>query len=338
MLSSCKNEEQADTPEVVRPVKFLEIESGSSTRMLSFPAIIKPETSAALNFKVSGQLVALPVNSGEKVQKGQVIAQLDKTPFENKLKSAQSDYDSTKRDLDRARKLLAQDAIARKVHDQRLAAFQIAETNLKSAREAISYTTLVAPFDGIVASTKVEELDTVQAGAVVATIHSEGAAKAEIQAPASLVADSKNLTPLGSYLVLDTKPGVKMVTTFDSASTEADPRTQTFKVTYTFTPAEGIYILPGMTGTVYSKVAENGSEESGGNISVPVSAIVAEAGETFVWIVDKKTMSVTRRKVEVGDTLGDQVTIVSGLSAGETIAGAGAPYLTEGMMVSEFNK
>lgn len=336
LLHACKNKESSDTQEVVRPVKFIEILAHENTRELSFPAIVKPETSAALNFKVGGQIVEFPISSSQKIKKGQVIAQIDRTPYENKLKSAQSDYDTTKLELDRAKKLLAEDAIAKKIHDQRLGAFQIADTALKSAKEAISYTTLTAPFDGVIASTEVEKFDTIQPGAVIATLHTSGSAKAEIQAPATLVANSRQMEALKSYVVLDARPDVKMPAIFDSASTEADPRTQTFKVTYSFEPDEEIYILPGMTGTLHSMVANTTSENSDKSISIPVSAIVAEAGKTFVWIVDKKSMTVARRSVEVGDSLGERVTIVSGLSSGETIAGAGAPYLTEGMKVSEF--
>ena len=57
----------------------------------------------------------------------------------------------------------------------------------------------------------------------------------------------------------------------------------------------------------------------------------------FVWVIDKKTMTVKKREVKTGDLTGaDSIFITSGLKFGETIAVAGMSALREGMTVSEY--
>ena len=74
---------------------------------------------------------------------------------------------------------------------------------------------------------------------------------------------------------------------------------------------------------------------------VPISSLVSGAdkdansssSETNVWIVDQDSLTLTRRVVKVGDTVGDMAQILEGLSEGETIVGAGARFLTDGQKI-----
>ncbi len=70
----------------------------------------------------------------------------------------------------------------------------------------------------------------------------------------------------------------------------------------------------------------------------PTKPIVAQAGKTYVWVVATDSMTVSKREVMVQDGIGENLVITSGLEAGETIVGAGAHYLAQGMQVRRWDK
>ena len=91
-----------------------------------------------------------------------------------------------------------------------------------------------------------------------------------------------------------------------------------------------------MSGQVISTaiiVDETGQEEQ---IKVPLGAILTEGEAQYVWIVDSETMTVSRREIEIGPNIGSELVVESGLIVGDTIVGAGASYLHEGMQIRAY--
>jgi RND family efflux transporter MFP subunit len=133
-------------------------------------------------------------------------------------------------------------------------------------------------------------------------------------------------------------PGRQFPLTIKEYATRADPRTQTYQVTLQMPRPKGINILPGMTATVHGSppVEQKGDDR----FVVPAIAVFAdEAGTSHVWVVDKDTMKVHKRKVTSGDLTGtDSIRIIDGLRPGEMIAVAGASQLREGMQVRAMGK
>ena len=69
-------------------------------------------------------------------------------------------------------------------------------------------------------------------------------------------------------------------------------------------------------------------------LKVPVNVVAVDAnGQSFVWVVDPATSTVTKRVVEVGQLAESEILILAGLSAGETIALTGIAQLREGLPV-----
>lgn len=69
----------------VRPVKTVIVKSTNSSFVRSYSAVISPSQEADLSFRVSGRIIKLPILSGDKVKKGDVIAQLDLRDFKSKV-------------------------------------------------------------------------------------------------------------------------------------------------------------------------------------------------------------------------------------------------------------
>ncbi len=75
------------------------------------------------------------------------------------------------------------------------------------------------------------------------------------------------------------------------------------------------------------------------SVSIPARAVLTdETGEAFVWVVDPKTMTVTRTPVVAGGLSGEDIAIQSGLAGGDQIAISGVHQLRDGVQVRRFEK
>lgn len=331
LLASCsQTSETAETePNIVRPVKVLNVSADSQVRAIKLPAIVGASDSSILTFQVSGALLELGISEGDEVERGQVLAQLDQRDFRNSVTSAQAQFENAQIEFERAERLIAENAISRSVFDQRRSQRDVSRASLDSARKQLDDTTIRAPFSGIVADIHVESFETIGAQQPVLTLQSAGDAEAIVQVPASLVVNIQQLEPIDTSLELDAAPGVRLPATFVEAASAADATTQTFEARFAFSPPDELVILPGMTGLLLGRFQTIAADETPG-IAIPINAVLAEAGETYVWTVDTETLSVSRRDIEVGAGVDQGVRVTSGLEEGDVIVGAGGAYLTEG--------
>jgi multidrug efflux pump subunit AcrA (membrane-fusion protein) len=67
-------------------------------------------------------------------------------------------------------------------------------------------------------------------------------------------------------------------------------------------------------------------------LRVPVSAVLKEGAETFVWVIDAPTSTVSLRKVDLSEDEGG-IRVTGGLSLGESIVTAGIHSLKQGQQV-----
>ena len=87
-------------PAAPRPAKVTEVAVGNTGLSRQYPAIVYPSQEAELSFRVSGQVVLLPVRAATGVKKGGVIAELDKRDFETAVARLESQRDQAKSQLD----------------------------------------------------------------------------------------------------------------------------------------------------------------------------------------------------------------------------------------------
>ncbi len=132
-------------------------------------------------------------------------------------------------------------------------------------------------------------------------------------------------------------PGQEYELTLKEYSTEADPRTQTYRLVLTMPAPEGVNILPGMTANVHGSKPPG---DAGDRFVIPAIAVFGdESGSSNVWVVDQESMTVRRRKVTTGDLTGtDSIQIVDGLQSDEMIAVSGISQLREGMKIRPVEK
>lgn len=332
LLAACSDADSTDATPKVRPAKLVTVEASSNQRELTFPAVIQSAQSAELTFQIAGEIRELNVLEGTFVNQGDVIARLDQRDARNRLAQSQAEFDNAEAEFQRADRLYSEDAISRSVLDTRRTQRDVASASLDTAQKALSDTVLRAPFNGGISRVYGRQFQNVQAKEAIAVLQSEEV-EAVMNAPGTIIARIPQLENVETRVVLDAAPDTPIVATFKEASGQADQATQTYEVSFTFTPPEGLLILPGMTATVESDFLFGDAQDIVAiGISVPLSAIVAEGEARYVWLVDDQSR-IRKQPVAVSSDFGETITIVDGLSDGETIVGAGVSFFHEGMEV-----
>jgi len=318
-----------------RPVKTMVIGGDVTGDTRTFPAEVDAIQKADISFRVSGKIQKILVKEGAEVKKGQILAELDPTDFQITLKDRKASYDTAKANFDRAKELVAKGAISKVDHDNLRAKYHTAKANLESAEQDLTYTKLKANFDGIIAKRYVENFEEVILSKKIFALEDVSSLKIIIDVPENIMiaVDKSSNRDRALYAKFDTIKDKQFPLKFREATTKADPKTKTFKVTMVMTASENYNILPGMTGTVYAEMSVSESH-SDTPITLPVSAVISNhEKQATVWIVDEKTMTVNPKNVTAGVMTGDSMR-VDGLNPGERVVIAGASFLRKDMKVT----
>lgn len=333
LLASCSEAAKDPTKKSsVRPAKLFTVGNAINKQTNRYPAVISAAKSSDLTFQVGGLLQELAVNETQQVKQGDIIAKLEQRDFKNQRDSAKAQFDNAEAEYQRAVRLAKQDAIAKNVLEQRKSQRDVAKAQLDTANKALSDTILRAPFSGVITNIPVKRLQNIQPGELIATLIISGSLEATVNLPASVIAKAKTRTNQSAFVILDVAPQNRIPAKYKEAVLEADAISQTYAVTYTFTPLEELIILPGMNATVELTSSSKKTLQSG-NVSVPLAAVMSEGTQQYLWVVNSNDMTVTKRNITIQEGIGETVIVTQGLTAGETIVGAGAAYLAEGMKV-----
>lgn len=335
VLAGCgQTAPEVAAPEVVRPAVIHEVGALDTGAKLRFPGRLRAAKRAELSFNVPGFVADFALTEGSRVKAGQVVARLDDTVFKARVDAAQSEFERAKTDLGRYQRLWdTERAVARSEVDDRRSRLEVARTNLAAAQQDLADTVIRAPFSGVVTRRRLETFANVQAKQAIAELQNLDSLEVVIHVPQRLLRNEGSRAEALAFFEGREDSPVPVV--LKSYATEADPVTQTYEVVLALkTRQPGLTLLPGMSVTVmpFAQTAAN-SLPADAALSIPLTAVVSDAtGGTFVWVVGAGGR-VTRAGLVLGDIRGDQVTVASGLNAGERIVTAGVSALREGMKV-----
>ena len=334
-LSGCGGEEVAELEPVVRPVKTMVV-GGDQGERLSFPGTVQAADRAELSFRVAGPLVELPVNEGDEVRRGQLLARIDPRDFEIALAEARAAFEKGEADYNRYKNLYERNAVPLAELELRRAQRDVSAAGFDQAQANLRDTRLVAPFSGRVGRKFVENFEDVIAKESILTLHDINLVEAVIDVPEYVMATVRKGIGARYTASFTSAPGVEFDLSFKEAAAEADPQTQTFQVTFQMPQPEELRVLPGMTAEVNAYLGALGVEDpSLAQFLVPAEAVFASvAGEPHVWVVDTNELTVRSREVQVGEVTGqNSIRILDGLERGETIAVAAVHQLKDGSKI-----
>jgi len=335
----CAKEAPPAPEPTVRAVRLFEVGSENLLSQREYPGHITAATEAQVSFEVGGRILELPVDQGQRVREGDLLARLDPSDYQAQLDASTAQRNAALADYERFEELLAKDAVSQRDFETRKRNWEVAEANLRIEEKNLADTTLRAPFAGRVARTYVERFQNVQAQEPVLLLQDDQHLEIDVSLPEAAllqIGRSVDLRTLNDLLnpvvaISSLPPTTTFPARLQELATAADPTTRTFEATFAFDAPSEVLILPGMTALVRMNAT---IDELGAGIAVPASSSVIDAnGASSVWRVDRDTMQVHRVDVELGELSGDSVVVERGLEPGDLIAASGANQLREGMQV-----
>jgi RND family efflux transporter MFP subunit len=304
-------------------------------------SVLKSRQSAVINPQVEGQITEIFVKSGDKVNVGMPLLQIDPLKQQATLSSqegARAAQEATLRltkiSLERAQKLYAAGVISKQDLDNAQSAYDAAAAQLKSLADQVEqqkvelrYYKVSAPADGIVGDIPVHVGDRVTVSTLLTTIDLPGALEAYIYVPADRAKDLKLGLPVR---LLDENGNAVSDTqiTFISPQVETDTQTVLAKAAVA-NPTAKLRIAQQVRAQVTW-----GSHE--GPV-VPVLAVTRINGQPFVFVaVNEGKGTVARQKLlKLGDMIGNNYAVLDGIKAGDHIVVSGSQFLQDGAPVAE---
>ena len=334
-IIGCGGEEVEEGPPTVRPVRTMVVGGGVSGR-LTFPGTVQAADRAEMAFRVAGPLIELPVNEGDEVAEGQLLARIDARDFQIAVAEAKAAFDQAEAEAQRYQRLYERDAVPLADLELRQAQRDVARSRYEQAQANLRDTRMRAPFSGQIGVKYVENFEDVQAKQPILSLHNVSQVDIVINVPEQIMASVR--TPGTSRTItaaFDALPDVRYPVTVKEYAVNADPQTRTFQVTLAMSQPEELNVLPGMTALVTAEVVAVGGEGEAIPITIPAFAVFPdEAGNSHVWVVDEEMQTVHRRAVQVGSVTGaDNIVVLGGLEPGERIAVAGIHQLQEGQKI-----
>ena len=347
LLSACE-EERVET-EFVRPVRAAKVQDVEGFVERSFPGKAAATQVINLSYQVPGRMIKRPVDVGSEVEKGGLIASLDPSTYQaevDRLKAelvaAKARRENAGLQLGRQEKLLADGWVAEARVDtvrsqarQANATVVAVDAALQRAELDLSYTTIVAPFSGVVVETFVENFQEVLAKQPVVRLVDTSQIEFWVSIPENLI----SLAPYarGITVEFDAFKGTRIPAKIKEIQKEASEVTRSYAVNLIMEQPEGFTVLPGMVGTARHESLELPEDQKVAGYEIPLSAIYSDQDDNqFVWVIDPATSTVSKRPVTTFEvTTGG--TKVDGVTPGELIVTAGVEYLREGQEVRPIN-
>ncbi|MCK5411118.1 MAG: efflux RND transporter periplasmic adaptor subunit [Gemmatimonadetes bacterium] len=332
-MSGCGGGEQVEPPPVARPISTMVV-GGMSGGRLTFPGTTQAADRAELSFRVAGPLIEFPVNEGDEVARGQLLARIDPRDYRIALAETKAANDQAEADAQRYRRLYEREAVPLADLELATARRDVARARHEQAQADFRDTELRAPFAGQVGIKYVENFEDVLAKAPVLSLHNVGQVEIVINVPESIMATVREGMSPTIVTTFDVAPNRSYPMRIKEFSVAADPATQTFPITFTMPQPADLNVLPGMTALVIVSDIQLDEDESV-PITVPAHAVFSDAsGAAQVWVIDTQSQTVHRRGVRVGPVTGTQsIVVLDGLTPGETIAVAGIYQLEEGQQI-----
>ena len=326
--AGCK--EEVAKVEPIRPVRAIQIGTTDELVGRSFPGKARAFNEVNLGFEVAGTLAERPVNKGDEVQEGQLLARLDPRDFQNALNAAQAELDRAKAHRDRIAKAAATGAVAKQELTNAEARLKVAQAEVEIKKKGLEDSKIVAPFKGVISATYVENFQRVQAKAPVLRLLDESRLKFDVNIPENLISKVKGVKDV--FVQFDAFEDVEVPAEVGEIGTEASETTRTYPVTLYLDQPEGIQVRAGMAGKAYAK-GQNEQAQAQESYEVPVTSIFEKDGRSFVWIIDEKSMTVRLQQVETLELTNFGIMVKGPLKPGDWIATAGVHFLEEGQKV-----
>lgn len=269
--------------------------------------------------QTAGRITKINVEVGDRVKKGQVLAEIDKV----QLQQAQLQLHNAEVELGRLKTLYEAGGLSKSDLEAIELQYNVAKTQVQNL---IENTTLLSPIDGVVTARNYDAGDMYAMSAPIFTVEQIKPVKLLVSVSESYyskVNKSNRVT-----IKADALPEVTFDGKIERIYPTIDPTTRTFTMEVVV-PNNYSSLRPGMFARVTVDFGKNK------NVVIPDVAVVKQqgSGERFVYVLNEDS-TVSYQKVELGRRIGAEYEVLSGLSDGDKVVTGGQIRLKDGIKVS----
>ena len=322
------------------PVELIPVQKQDLSITTTQPASVEAFHSASIGSRVTGYVKAVLVDIGTPVKAGQPMVEIDAPELaaavavlkaetkerEAAIAAAQSEHKRVKRLAEKGSitEKAAHEAVLRL--EQATAAKSVTEARLVEAEQMLAYTTIPAPFDGIVSSRTVDpgDLVTADSEAVLIEVASISPLRVVTFIPEREAVWLNNGDT--ATLTFDAFPGQSFRATVSRTAGVLDPKTRRMRTEIDLDNSKGL-LFPGMYGQVVVEL-----ENRRNALVLPAGSVRLNDGAPHVYTVENG--SIKRLPVTLGTDTGTQIEITSGLTGGEQIVANSIGRLRDGDAVT----
>lgn len=310
---------QAAEPLATSAVQLREVE-----QTYSIDGVVEATRQSTVSAQISGRVKAIYFDVGDRVSKGQVILRIDEREANQALAGSRAQLSQAEAALQNARlnyerskqlfeqKFISQAALDKAKSDYEVAKAQAAASEAGAEQSALaqSYTSVLAPYPGVVAARLVELGEMVTVGKPLMT----GFDPSQLRVIASV--PQEKLKDIGSHPIVTVEvPSLERWIKAASVTVQpsADVRTHSTQVRVDL-PANQANLYPGMFVRTHFVV---GKEKK---LLIPNSAVVHRSEVVAVYVVDEKDVP-HLRQVRLGEVNEqNEIEVLAGLNIGERVA------------------
>ena len=341
-LVGCQQDDNQVTAKIepIRPAKIVKVVASDSLSVRRFPAIIEAANQTQISFRTSGQVEALEVQAGQQVTKGQLLAKLDDTDYQNNIMQAQANHDLAKVQHEQISQLYEQKYASKTELEQVTAQLKAAKAALQMAQEALDHTRLLAPMEGIVDRVNIKNHQLVSPQLPVLQLRTLDDFDIRFDIPESLLSQIQKVADPHSICLnvhFNGHPQKSYPACYKENESSPDPMSRSYSMVFAMAPITDFTLMPGMSSEVEIDLSQVMVDKPSSGVLVPTEALFEQQGSTYVWLVDQE-MYVHKTAVSTGQMMNEGILVLEGLKHGDQVVAAGVAYIQDKMQVRALQK
>ncbi|MEZ9058876.1 efflux RND transporter periplasmic adaptor subunit [Vibrio pelagius] len=333
VLAACNNE-TAHREQPTLTVSTFEVKAPLKEQFRNFNGQVMAAELTPLAFRIAGEIDQVLVEAGDVVKKGQLLATIDGDTYRQDVVDAQSQYDLAKKQLARGKEMFASKMLSKSEFDQLTANFRLASANLASAKQALGYTELHAPFTGTVSTVDKKQFENTTPGETLLNLYQNDKVYVRIQVSDSILAAISPDMRSNSYRPNATFGGIDGAypLTYLEHTSELHPQSRTYEFWMSMPQLE-TPVMPGTSVTVNVDMAKAGLSDVQG-YQLPMTTLQAGSADNEFYVWKLEDGQAYKNLVEVEKISGQGALIAHGVEQGDQLINSNLRKLRDGMKLS----
>ncbi|SOD79864.1 efflux RND transporter periplasmic adaptor subunit [Spirosoma fluviale] len=289
-----------------------------------FLGSFSPNREIEIRPQAGGQIVSLPIEEGQIVGAGRLIAKLDDEQLRYQIEGLMVTLEGYQNDLKRYEVLVKGDATPAINLERTQLSIRSTQAQIKQLQKQLANTTVTTPFSGIVTDKMVEKGSVVSVGSPIAKITDISTLKLVVQVPEKAI----NQFRVGQSLPITTEvyPDARFIGRVSMIAAQGDAA-HNYPIEITVPNSAKNQLRAGMYGSI-----ANTNKLKGQTLAVPRQAIVGSEKQPQVYVIEQG--KAVLKSVGIGTTTNEYYEITKGLKAGDQVVTSGQINLQNGTPVT----